>query len=157
MQVKIRSSLFFLSATCLLVIGGCGTEGQEAETEVSNGSVQQAAGNPCGAGYSLIDTYPMKNSNGAVKGHYNLYYNGTRNCGVAECYTNCGVTMNRVAFIRVSSSGPGDWDDVDTGQFATYAGPVYSKPSAGKCLDLLAYFGFEASVASVGVMRVHCN
>jgi hypothetical protein len=151
-----RSALLSLSMTCLLVTSGCGTEEQETETEALNGSVQQAAGNPCGAGYSLIDTYPMKNSNGAVKGHYNLYYNGTRNCGVAECYTNCGVAMTRAVWIRISASSP-DWDDVDAGTFATYAGPVYSKPSAGRCLDLSAYFGTEASVANINVARVHCN
>lgn len=159
MRLDVRAALVSLFAVGLLVGTGCGPEAQEPETEpeteVPQGSVHQSAG-PCGADYWLIDTYPMKNNNGAVKGHYNLYYNGTRNCGVAECYTNCGVTMPRAAFIRVHSSWP-DWDGVNSGNFAYYAGPVYSKPSAGKCIDLQAYFGVEASVAYVGRTTVHCN
>ncbi|GMU03680.1 hypothetical protein KH5H1_78030 [Corallococcus caeni] len=156
MKMNALAAILSLSTACLLVTSGCGPEEQETETAPSNGSVQQAATNLCGASYRLIDTYPMKNNKGAVNGHYNLYYNGTRNCGVAECYANCGVKMNRTVYIRVSSTS-GSWDDFDFGQFTTYAGPVYSKPSAGKCLDLSAGFGVENSVASVNVVRVHCN
>jgi hypothetical protein len=157
MKLSTRAALLSLCATFLLVVTGCGPETlePETETEVPGGSVQAAA-NPCGSGYWLIDTYPMRNSNGVVKGHYNLYYNGTRNCGVAECYGNCGTTMQRVAFIRVHASWP-DWDDVDSGRYAYYAGPVYSRASAGRCIDLEAYFGVEASVAYVNRNRVHCN
>jgi len=92
----------------------------------------------CGSSYSQVGSYSMTTTSGTRRGTLLIGWNGTRNCAVAECYANCGTLLWREAHITVSDDP--FWDDSDEGNFRYYAGPVYSKPSAGECIDAYGRF-----------------
>jgi len=152
--MKMRIAQLLAALTLTVGIGGVA-----AATPAQADRIVESGGNECGASYNLVGYWNMyKPGTTLVRGHYEVYWNGTRNCGIARCYNNCGQLLYRWAAIAVASHS--GWDDVDSGMFRYYAGPVYSDPSAGVCIDIRAFFGTQvddASVADFWKTNVHCD
>ena len=121
---------------------------------------QVFAGGECGSGYYLLKSYAMYPPDWNVRsGTLEVYWSSgaNRNCVIARCYGNCGVTKYREAWVRVDG---GNWD-VDAGLYKYYAGPVYTAYARGKCIDALGIFRDpvykDAIIAYKSLNNVHCG
>ncbi|KNX38841.1 hypothetical protein [Luteipulveratus halotolerans] len=98
----------------------------------------------CGSGYRVVDQHAV------TGGTVFLTYNGTRNC-VVTVRNTAGAKVWMVAVVGLSSHST--WDGDDEGSYSSYAGPVYSDPSAGHCID----WGGEISGSRFIARDTHCG
>lgn len=80
----------------------------------------------CGSGYSVIDSHVVTGYGATVY----LLFNGTRNCVVTLKTSNLDKKTVTMALVQT----PGNPSHEDSDYYYEYAGPVYSEPSAGKCI-----------------------
>lgn len=112
-----------------------------AFTAVVSTAQPAAAVGPCGASYAKVGSYNMMVGN-RKGGTLEIYWSSTKknNCAIAMCYgSTCGRgTYREVGILRtnvdVAYTHEGSWD------WATYAGPVYTKNSVGRCISAYARF-----------------
>ena len=105
-------------------------------TAAAPGTVRPAAAynNACGSGYKVIDSLPI-----STLGTVFLTYNSSTgyNC-IVTIRTNPGSAMPMEAGINLS--GDGTTIRKDSGDYGTYAGPVYIK-ATGHCIDWWGWIG----------------
>jgi hypothetical protein len=108
-------------------------------------------------GYSLVGTQPiyMRKADTTIvarTGTLEVYYKSStgKNCAMAKCTGNWCFTMYRWVGIRPSSRDSG-WDEIDAGNFSSYAGGVDTTNSTrGKCIDVDARFGGQSQPNDAG-------
>jgi hypothetical protein len=142
---------------CVLValpFVACGPAPETPDETPELGAAQQGAG-PCGSSYILVGHYPIRNASGTELSYIDVYWSSTagRNCAVNMGNSaTWGQTMFRAVGIALSSRGSG-WDAEDRGNYAYYAGPVYSPYSVGKCVDVYG----QTKTFFNAKTRVHCG
>jgi len=80
----------------------------------------------CGSSYHVIDTHVVSGYGATVY----LLFDGTRNCVVTLKTSNLDKKTVTMALVQ----HPDHPSHEDSGYYYEYAGPVYSEPSAGKCI-----------------------
>jgi hypothetical protein len=107
---------------------------------------------PCGSGYNKVGDYRIPQS-GTQVGTLMVYYNSSsgKNCALTYGYRSTAGTRTH-KLVRIGLDGSAPWADTDSGNFASYAGPVYVS-ARGRCIDLYA----EVKSAIRGVSGVHCG
>ena len=123
---------------------------------------QAWAGGECGSSYALVGNYAMYNEIFTKRtGTLEIYWSNSagRNCAIARAYgDNYGKRLWREVYLKLSSSST---VYSDKGYFYYYAGPVYSPPSAGKCIDAQGNFYTNSSRSNlVGrkvISNAHCG
>ncbi|MEU5994656.1 hypothetical protein ABZ806_37255 [Spirillospora sp. NPDC047418] len=117
---------------------------------VATASAASASG-PCGSGYYLIRSYPIKTSGGTRKGTLEVFWNsGTRkNCVLTYGYGSWANTKNfKIAGIALH----GESFKSDRGDYTYYAGPVYQY-APHQCIDVVGYV--DDAIAALGPLA--CN
>ncbi|MCU1645014.1 MAG: uncharacterized protein JWN03_5289 [Nocardia sp.] len=123
---------------------------------LTTGATATAASTPegtCGAGYYEIDHHDLPN------GTIHLMYNGSTDCVVTWKTQNVGTKTYMMAGVgstlppngTIPNGKSATWD-VDAGQFAYYAGPVYWY-APGACI---AWFGVARQDSWTSQMS-HCG
>ncbi|MER6951114.1 hypothetical protein ABT294_44590 [Nonomuraea sp. NPDC000554] len=115
------------------------------------GATSTAMAGPCGSGYNRVGVYAIPKS-GPRTGTLEVYYNsGTgKNCALAYGYgSTAGKKTYKSVTIGVSS---GTQADHDYGQFAQYAGPVYTS-ARNKCINVSGWIGKTHR----DLTKVHCG
>ena len=124
-----------------------------AAAMVGTATAAQAATNPCGSSYALVDTYAIPAS-GPRKGNVELYWSGSErgNCAVTNVEGADRGALNYVG-VSIGRSNTGFNDNADQGNYKYYAGPVKTKAGvAAGCLDIHA----NVNSAKRDLYRVHC-
>ena len=122
-----------------------------------------AATTTCGSGYRLVDTYYKANdSSDRVDLEAALYYSATarRNCLIVNHYGAWrGHRGASLAQIRPSGAAWPACNSVgcDKGEYAYYAGPVYTPSGVDmshRCVDLRGTTAYDTYIVKT---RVHCG
>lgn len=123
-------------------------------------SESAAAAGPCKSDYVRVGTYNMTAS-GTKTGTLEIYWSNSakRNCAIARCYSfTCGDGVHRQ--VHIKRTGDTTWNDYESGWgWSTYAGPVYSYPSAGRCISAYAHFYTKVSdnYGTANISGKHCG
>ncbi len=160
----MKTSVHFLSLAVLVLSIFVGS------FNLTTGTAQAAG--PCGAGYNLVDHYPV-GSLGAVAGYgsagtpvtyIDLYWSATahRNCAIANA---AGPTYGKNLLRTITIGGDQDFypcgtgfcgGSTDQGYYSYYAGPVYTKVQSGRyCISLLATVRANYSSPYIGERYIH--
>ncbi|MFB7630854.1 spore-associated protein A [Streptomyces sp. NPDC056149] len=137
-----RSSL--IAGSAALALAGVATMG--LATTASAAPAPGAYNGACGSGYGVVNSVPV-----AGKGTVYLTYS-------AKTGKNCVVTVRKApgkpVLVR-AALGPSDHSSrpvVDSGQYTTYAGPVYLA-AKGRCVD----WGGTIEKVSASVADSNCG
>jgi len=128
-------------------------------TVVSTAQPAAAVG-PCGPSYTKVGSYNMAAGN-AKGGTLEIYWSNTKknNCAVARCYDwTCGYGVHREVYI--SRTNDSSWNDWESGwNWVSYAGPVYSYNSVGRCITAQArfYAGVNSNYGTARIEGKHCG
>ncbi|MET9249975.1 spore-associated protein A [Nonomuraea sp. NPDC003709] len=116
------------------------------------GATPASAAGPCGSGYTRVGVYAIP-ATGTRVGTLEVHYNSSsrKNCALTYGYGSTAGTTTRKS-VKIMVSGGGWWNDVDEGNYAEYAGPVYVS-AADKCIDVEAGVKGESRLLS----GVHCG
>jgi len=113
------------------------------------------AAGECGSGYTRVGSHAMRdyenNGGDSYTGTLEVYWSGSagKNCAIARCDSpNCGKTLFREVHIKRTTDI--SWNDNDAGWWKTFAGPVYSASSRGKCIKIMAAFSSKAAGTTTG-------
>ncbi|MFI7230499.1 spore-associated protein A [Nonomuraea angiospora] len=109
-----------------------------------------SAAGPCGSGYGLLTSYPIK-SGDELRAYLDVYYSSSsgKNCAVTRATKFAGTPHSMG--VGMSRSGS-TWVSDSSENYAYYAGPVYVS-ARGSCIDLWANDGW----ASLQLNKVHCG
>lgn len=120
MRVNVRRVSAAVATATALASGTVALSAGEASAATYNGV--------CGSGYSVIDHWDL----GAVGTIFLTYSDSTgKNC-VVTVRSNPGMKLPMAAAVSLYSSST--WTGHDSGNYTTYAGPVYVS-AAGKCIS----------------------
>jgi hypothetical protein len=122
------------SATIVItLLVGCGGQLDELGDEEATEDDALSTAGLCGQGYSFSAHYPIKVAETDVHyGQIRVYYcqETARQCAIAVGNDRTlGVARLKAAKIRLT--GDEAWNDVDSGPYSSYAGPVYSRRHTG--------------------------
>ncbi|MFD8545859.1 spore-associated protein A [Streptomyces sp. NPDC059649] len=134
-----------IAGSAVLAVAGLATMAT-ATTATAAPTVTAAYNGACGSGYRVVNSVPVTG-----KGTVYLTYS-------AKTGKNCVVTVRNkpgkpvyVYTYITATDGSSDWV-YDSGQYTTYAGPVYL-PAKGRCVD----WGGAIETVSVSVSGSNCG
>lgn len=139
-KVTLSFAAFVVALSGVVAVGAINSSSAAAGTMVT--CYSKGYGTPV-ASYPIYQRSTVSNAIIARTGTLEVYYKSStgKNCAMAKCYgSGCGPSMGRT--VAIKPSGDANWDDVDQGMFAIYAGPVETDYSTrGRCVDVYARFG----------------
>ena len=149
-----------LSAAAALVLAVTSTNAATASVPTEPVGV---LGGECGASYNLVGVHPVGNQHtGRIDLHMEVYWSSTakRNCLISRHVGDAyGQARNSLAQIRPSGSAWPACSGVgcDEGNYAYYAGPVYTPAGVnmtGRCVDIAGMAGIQVDKI---LYKQHCG
>ncbi|GAA2378626.1 hypothetical protein GCM10010404_38620 [Nonomuraea africana] len=125
-------------------------------TWIVTSATPAGASGPCGNGYGRVGVYKIP-ENGDRMGTLEVYYNSRtgKNCALAYGY---GATYGSHAWkmVGISRSGATRYADQDSGNYTTYAGPVYVS-ARDTCINVNASIHFKNKFYKRSLTSAHCD
>jgi hypothetical protein len=162
-----KKCLAILSAAAVMFVALCSTSSAASTAEVASAPratvAATATANLCGSSYRLIDKYYKANdSSDRVDLEAALYYSASakRNCLIVSHYGAWrGYKGSSLAMIRPHGSAWPKCNSTgcDKGEYAYYAGPVYTPAGVDmshKCVDFAGTTAYDTYIVK---SKVHCG